>query len=240
MEAPRTKTKALLVALKNGEIRLYNGKHLVYTLEIGKETQGMCYGTFGREEGSLVISLKSGGLMVKMLARTANLEADGSETAGKPPAERDQSVEMHRIFQRDLCRLRLSTARAYVKLLHTQHATSGVKSALLRGQSLSLSAAVRGMGPEFQIRAQLSTESQEPLRDLLVFCEANKAIYTFTTECSTFVPLLVPGYGLVLPFDVLALQPPQADTIRISVLSAESEGGRALVSALVQMPVSEL
>merc|ERR1712085_40358 len=163
-----------------------------------------------------------------MLSRAANLDIDESNNAGKPPAEqdipldvpkktklyvdqtareRDQSVEMHRIFQRDLCRLRLSTARAYVKLLHTQHATSGVKSANLRGQSLSLSAAVRGMGPEFQIRAQLSTESERPLRDLLVLCESNKAIYSFGNESSTYVPILVPGYALVLPFNVIALQP---------------------------------
>jgi Bardet-Biedl syndrome 1 protein len=31
--------------------------------------------------------------------------------------EREQAVDMHRIFQRDLCKLRLSTARAYVKVL---------------------------------------------------------------------------------------------------------------------------
>ena len=30
--------------------------------------------------------------------------------------EREQAVDMHRIFQRDLCKLRLSTARAYVKV----------------------------------------------------------------------------------------------------------------------------
>ena len=31
--------------------------------------------------------------------------------------EREQAVDMHRIFQRDLCKLRLSTARAYVRVL---------------------------------------------------------------------------------------------------------------------------
>ena len=31
--------------------------------------------------------------------------------------EREQAIDMHRIFQRDLCKLRLSTARAYVKVL---------------------------------------------------------------------------------------------------------------------------
>ena len=31
--------------------------------------------------------------------------------------EREQATEMHRIFQRDLCKLRLSTARAYVRMI---------------------------------------------------------------------------------------------------------------------------
>ena len=30
--------------------------------------------------------------------------------------ERDSGVDMHRIFQRELCKLRLNTARAYVKV----------------------------------------------------------------------------------------------------------------------------
>ncbi len=31
--------------------------------------------------------------------------------------ERDQATEMHRLFQRDLCKLRLTTARSYVKVI---------------------------------------------------------------------------------------------------------------------------
>jgi hypothetical protein len=31
--------------------------------------------------------------------------------------EREQAADMHRVFQRDLARLRLTTARAYVKIL---------------------------------------------------------------------------------------------------------------------------
>jgi Bardet-Biedl syndrome 1 protein len=38
--------------------------------------------------------------------------------------EREQAVDMHRIFQRDLCKLRLSTARAYVRVLTDNTVTS--------------------------------------------------------------------------------------------------------------------
>jgi Bardet-Biedl syndrome 1 protein len=73
---------------------------------------------------------------VQILPRTANLDVS-SAAAGPPPEqdiplqipkktrlyveqtqrEREQAVDMHCIFQRDLCKLRLSTARAYVKVL---------------------------------------------------------------------------------------------------------------------------
>ncbi|GFH21157.1 BBS1 domain-containing protein, partial [Haematococcus lacustris] len=79
---------------------------------------------------------KSGALDIKMLPRNAVLEAPPGP-AGPPPEqdiplqvpkktrlyveqtqrEREQAADMHRVFQRDLARLRLTTARSYVKIL---------------------------------------------------------------------------------------------------------------------------
>ena len=81
------------------------------------------------------MALRSGALSVKILPRNQDLEKS-KMPAGPPPEqdipltvpkktklyieqtqrERDQAVEMHRLFQRDLCKLRLATARAYVKV----------------------------------------------------------------------------------------------------------------------------
>jgi hypothetical protein len=36
---------------------------------------GIRFGTFGREEGALVINFKSGGVQVRMLQRRANLDS---------------------------------------------------------------------------------------------------------------------------------------------------------------------
>mmetsp|Transcript_1658 Transcript_1658/g.4843 ORF Transcript_1658/g.4843 Transcript_1658/m.4843 type:complete len:552 (+) Transcript_1658:21-1676(+) len=128
--------KALLVSLHNGEVRLYNDKNLVTTLHVDDPCVGMRFGPYGREEAALAMVGKSGTLLIKMLQRSANL--DSSNTPPGPPPEqdiplaipkktklyveqtqreRDQATEMHRIFQRDLCKLRLNTARAYVKVL---------------------------------------------------------------------------------------------------------------------------
>lgn len=75
-----------------------------------------------------------------MMPRTANLEiatAAAASSAGPPPEqdipldvpkktrlyveqtqrEREHAVDMHRVFQRDLVKMRLETARALVKVL---------------------------------------------------------------------------------------------------------------------------
>ena len=39
--------------------------------------------------------------------------------------EREQSVEMHRAFNLDLAKLRLTTARAYVKVIGAEGASNG-------------------------------------------------------------------------------------------------------------------
>jgi len=72
----RTKNiNAILVALITGEIRMYNDKFLITSIKTDDIIMGMKFGIFGREEGSLVINFKSGGISVKMVQRRANLEA---------------------------------------------------------------------------------------------------------------------------------------------------------------------
>ncbi|CAN0078223.1 unnamed protein product, partial [Heterosigma akashiwo] len=45
---------ALLVALANGEVRLYRDKHLLHTLRYKEVVAGLRFGQYGREESSLV------------------------------------------------------------------------------------------------------------------------------------------------------------------------------------------
>ena len=59
--------------------------------------------------------------------------------------EKDQCVDMHRIFQRDLCKLRLNTARAYVKVLTEGQGLATYTSTA----SLRLNVEVQGLGPSF-------------------------------------------------------------------------------------------
>jgi len=93
----------------------------------------------------LVTASRSGALTFKMTKRTATFKAP--ETPSGPPPEqdiplavpkktrlyveqtqreRDCAVDMHRIFQRELCKLRLATARAYVKVRGGTPGAAGV------------------------------------------------------------------------------------------------------------------
>ncbi len=71
---------------------------------------------------------------------------------------------MHRVFQRDLCRLRLTAARTYVKVRRRVKACIANKSCMVQtitdggsslatvsGANLRLNASVTGLGPRFKV-----------------------------------------------------------------------------------------
>jgi Bardet-Biedl syndrome 1 protein len=78
---------ALLVALSNGELRLYNKSQLVDTLQCGEAMTAVRFGSYGREQNSLILVSTSGALSIKMLQRQAKFTG-GSGSKG-PPAEQD-------------------------------------------------------------------------------------------------------------------------------------------------------
>ena len=105
----------------------------------GGAVSGLVHGRYGRQGGVLVMAHRGGALSVKMLRRKADLGGGGGGSAiaaqsvasalplslpkktrlylDMSQREREHAAEMHHLFQRDLLRLRLTTARAYVKLL---------------------------------------------------------------------------------------------------------------------------
>ena len=62
----------MIVALKDGTIRTYNEKTLVDTTDSNVSINGIIFGIYGREEGSLVINHAGGGMNAKILHRKAN------------------------------------------------------------------------------------------------------------------------------------------------------------------------
>mmetsp|Transcript_105811 Transcript_105811/g.183700 ORF Transcript_105811/g.183700 Transcript_105811/m.183700 type:complete len:479 (-) Transcript_105811:128-1564(-) len=244
--------KALVVATNNGEVRLYNGKHLICVTKTNDVVTGMKLGTFGREEGSMVLSFKSGALMVKILQRNANLEVS-STTPGPPPEqdipldvpkktklyveqtsrEREQAIDMHRTFQRDLCKLRLSTARAYVNLLGAGH---GPMSSM-GGAQVRLNAQVVGMGPQFKIVVRVHNAGVHALYDVPLMATTNPNLYRLPTPCS-YLPILVPQQIYIVEIPITCVnENGGTDCVRIFLCSQTSNV--PIISAIVNMPISE-
>merc|ERR1719409_484976 len=246
--------KALVVALQNGEVRLYNGKHLICTTKTGDVVTGLKLGTFGREEGSMVLSFKSGALMVKILQRNANLDVSNT-TPGPPPEqdipldvpkktklyveqtsrEREQAIDMHRTFQRDLCKLRLSTARAYVNLLGAGH---GPMSSM-GGAQVRLNAQVIGMGPQFKISVRVQNAGVHALYDVPLMCTTNPNLYRMPRPCH-YLPILVPQqiYIVEIPI-VCSNENGGTDCVRIFLCNVKDTSTMPIISAIVNMPISE-
>lgn len=244
--------KALVVALNNGEVRLYNGKHLICTTKTNDVVTGMRLGTFGREEGSMVLSFKSGALMVKILQRNANLDVS-NVTPGPPPEqdipldvpkktklyveqtsrEREQATDMHRTFQRDLCKLRLSTARAYVNLLGAGH---GPMSSV-GGAQVRLNAQVMGMGPQFKIVVRVQNAGVHALYDVPLMCTTNLGLYDIPRPCF-YLPILVPQQAYLVEIPVNCInENGGTDCVRIFLCNQSSNV--PIISAVVNMPISE-
>ena len=74
--------RLIAVALDNRQIHLYQDRHRVDILETDDTVVAMKYGRFGREDSTLVMVSRSGGLTVKILKRTAKFTV---KEFGEPP-----------------------------------------------------------------------------------------------------------------------------------------------------------
>eukprot|EP00947_MAST-08B_sp_MAST-8B-sp1_P003262 g3262.t1 len=240
----------LLVGLANGEVRLYSDKSLIYTLKCHLPVSCFRFGAFGREDCALCLVHSNGALTVKILKRQAKLEPSG-KVAGPPPEqdvplnvpkktklyveqtqrERDQATEMHRIFQRDLCKLRLNTARSYVKMIADGQGPVSYSA----GVSLRLNARVRGIGPRFQIKLDLQNTGSKVVPITIGYYPK-----FYRVERSLLsIPLLVPGLLHTTNVDLECVEPTgAADVIRVYVCSSKSMV--PTISAVVNMPMSEV
>mmetsp|Transcript_50681 Transcript_50681/g.99275 ORF Transcript_50681/g.99275 Transcript_50681/m.99275 type:complete len:589 (-) Transcript_50681:207-1973(-) len=249
----RIHVKALVVALSNGEVRMYNKKHLVATLKSPDVVTAMRFGPYSREEASLILCYKSGALGIKMLSRHAKLDVS-STPPGPPPEqdiplnvpkitklyveqtqrERDQAIDMHRIFQRDLCKMRLSTARSFVKII-----TDGQGPLSNTGtSSLRLDAKVQGLGPLFKLKLSIKNSSSKALLNTPVTYSFNNSIYRLQGAV-TWIPVLLPSLEYKYEIQVECLdENGAADAIRVYICSPTSTV--PAISAIVNMPVSEV
>lgn len=244
---------AVLVALNNQEVHIYKEKFLVDIIKMDDVVTGLQFGRFGREDGTLVMTTKRGGLFVKILKRTAKFE-EKALSAGPPVAqnqklnvpkktklfvdqtqrERENAVVMHRTFQRDLAQLRLKVMREYVKAL--DNSMNPISSDPM--EPLKLSAHVQGIGPTFKFTVKLqNTSLSQASSNLLITFDYDSKLYDFRKKMIQ-VPMLVPGLTYNFETFVDCLND-KGVTENVKVYVLKQGKSVPLITGVVNMPVSE-
>lgn len=253
----------LVVALVTGELCLYKDLTQIYSFKVDPPVTAMCYGMYGREEHSLVVVHgQHGALTVKMWRRAADVDAISAHT-GPPPEqdiplpvpkktklyveqtqrEREKAPDIHRGFQRDLCKLRLTTARAYVKTL-----TDGLMGATSIGShDIRIQVQVHGLGPKFQLKLVLQNAGSHPIfQSRIVFSfdeELYRMGYDATSQQNIVVPILLPGPKQTVETQVKCIDPQgragQILVLMYNVAASSSLSTMPMLSASVRMPVAE-
>ncbi|XP_030074788.1 BBSome complex member BBS1 [Microcaecilia unicolor] len=245
--------QAVMVGLANLEVHLYRDKNLLNIIRTPDVVTSVCFGRYGREDNTLIMTTKGGGLIIKILKRTAVFEE--KDTSPGPPLaqgvklsvpkktklyvdqtlrERENAVAMHRIFQADLYRLRLMASRAYVKAL--EGSVAPVSS--VQQEPLQMNAVVQGIGPKFKLTLNIqNTSVNRPSIHLLISFLYDEHLYSMKNSFFK-VPLLVPGLNYPIETFVDCLSDKGiSDLIKVFVLR---EGKSApLLTAHINMPVSE-
>ncbi|DBA70591.1 TPA: Bardet-Biedl syndrome 1 protein [Trebouxia sp. C0005] len=246
--------KCLVVSLANGDVRVYNEQHLVSVTHFKSPVNAMTFGKFGREENTLVSITRTGGLDVKILPRTAKLDG-GSSVTGPPPEqdipldipkrtavyiqqterEKANAVDMHTTFQQELVKLRLATAKAYMKVMTDGQGATSTSTA--SSASLSLNATVSGLGPAFKLTLELCNNGSQPILGAALVLLYNRQMYSAQHD-QRQLPVLLPA--LQYHFDIrIRCLDPEAGVDVVKILMHSSKSPVPLLSALVKMPFSE-
>ncbi|XP_018022222.2 Bardet-Biedl syndrome 1 protein [Hyalella azteca] len=239
-------------ALLLGLVLIFKDKYVVDTIHMEAPVSAMLFGRFGREDNTFILVMKGGGLHIKILRRKARFAADDSSGLGPAAAtrlnvpkktklfvdqtmrERENSIQMHRVFQHDLYKLRLNTARQYVRALET----SSNPVSITQTEPLKLSAQVLGLGPTFKIKVELqNTSASSPSLGLMVVFHADHHVYNVQNSVIQ-VPMLVPGVAHVVETLVNNVSElGVADTVKVLVVKENST--RPVLTALISMPVAD-
>jgi len=95
---------------------------------------------------------------------------------------------MHRQFQKDLSKMRLKTAEAYLDMLSIGYAPMSYAQG---GQNLRLIASYEGIGPVFKVKLELQNIGKVCLVQTKIVLNFNENVYRLRTRNPT-LPLMVP------------------------------------------------
>lgn len=206
------KIKGYAVSLQNNEVRVFSDKNLILTIPTPDIITGMTFGKFEREQNSLIMTTKSGGLIIKFLKR--NAKSTFEDINIRPPAEqkepisvpkktklyidqtvreKENAIEMHSIFQRDLFRIKLAAARSYVKTFkNTLNPISGTSTAKIK-----MTLEVLGINVNFKIRLDVINIGNNIAKNLYILFDYNEELFTIENPMIN-IPIILPGVNYTI------------------------------------------
>jgi len=242
--------KAVVVALSNGEVRFYNDRALVSSFTLDEPVVGMVFGRYGADVGVLSLATKSGRLHFRYLSHRVDFSLLAS--MGGPPAEqnikipvppksqlyidqtkreRDNAMTMHHTFQRDLFRLKHTTARNYVKALQ-DNLTPIVNSVAV---SLRINTEVQGFGPTFKVIVTLINTTAKPVSSLNLTFTGDSQMYKIETPLLR-AAMLIPGTPYLFSTMVKCLTE-ELESSPITIIVFKPTDTAPLLSSAIDMPV---
>ncbi|CEF60311.1 Bardet-Biedl syndrome 1 ortholog [Strongyloides ratti] len=197
----------ILVAVK-GEVRLYIENVVVDRMKIDSDISWIKYGKMGRENGVLTIVTRNGGLMVKIFRRTATLDEIGGIKLQSTPIqkivipkktkafvnqslrERENPIQMHKIYQRDLFMLKHYITKSYAEL---QGSHLGSETYTKESNNVEMNVEVNGFGPEFRLIINITSTKKTIIKNLAIIILGNNEEYAIQ-NCIIPICSLVPNF----------------------------------------------
>ncbi|KPI85782.1 putative Bardet-Biedl syndrome 1 protein -like (BBS1-like protein 1) [Leptomonas seymouri] len=257
-------SRALVVALSNGEIRVLVGTQLHHVSLVYGTVTAMKFCRYGRADGALILVLQNGSLVVELLHRNADLTSGRRIETGPPPEqdvpiqvpflssvftaqtsrERKYCADIYQLFQYDLSQLRLTTAKAYLDMISngavpTELGNVTEENEEVAESSLRMNAVVQGLGPVFKVKVQLRNVGETPLHAVrVVFCLSDDDMYRMSQQIFTITTLLpsVPLFCEAL----VELVEGEVKGNAILIVASDPKSANPLASTLVDLPEAEL
>jgi len=247
---PMKKNKCFAVSLQSNEIRVYSDKSLILTIPTPDTITGMIFGKFEREQNSLIMTTKTGGLIIKFLKR--NAASTFQDINLKPPAEQKQpisvpkktrlyidqtvrekenAIEMHNIFQKDLFRIKLMAARSYVKTFQNTLNPISVTPT----SKIKMMLEVMGININFKIRIDIINIGSNIAKNLYLIYDYDSKLFTIEKPMLN-IPIILPGVNYTI--DCLIKQNAKAfekEINQIKVLLCEKGHILPLVTGIVDV-----
>uniref|UniRef100_A0A0N5C563 BBS1 domain-containing protein n=1 Tax=Strongyloides papillosus TaxID=174720 RepID=A0A0N5C563_STREA len=260
----------LLVAVK-GEVRLYIENVIVDRMKIDSDISWIKYGRMGREDGVLIIVTRNGGLMVKIFRRTAVL--DSKETSkvqstttqklsipkktkvfvNQSLRERENPIQMHKIYQRDLFMLKHYITKSYAELQGSHLASETYTK---ESNNVEMQVEVNGFGPEFRLVINLTSTKKSIVKNLAIIILGNDEEYSiensvilicclvpnFTHSYSTTIKSIHQNTGSTSDIKILLIDTNKNDVFNSDNKKQKNEeknGRRPITTTVITMPIDE-